>query len=174
MENHFEHQHHVKHLDDSFLNVGGGQRMGGGMAAPRTGMSIAPPLSMPHGGTSIAKQMPSPPSTPSSPAQKEGRYEGGESRHQEYVERNLAPMVNYYPSYSSRQFKMTPKGRHYFRGRRGNLYGYPYSFWYPFFYAIYDGNYYDELYLKQHYDLTDDEWNSLVDRLYRNGYLIIG
>jgi hypothetical protein len=142
MENHFEHEHMDKHLDESVSNIGGHVGHGGG-GRPMGGHFV--------GGRPMRTPM---------------------QRHMGMVRRFYNRPVIYNGGFN-RRIGIAPNGLRYFRGGGGLLLGYGYDFWQPFFYAIVNGNIFEEAALREKYNLSDYEWNRLIKELYQRGFIVI-
>ena len=144
---HFEHQNSMKHLDESISNIGGAPRMA---APPRVAPAPRVGGGMPVGGGF------------------RGSFHGGAQQHLAYLKRNL-PQIGV----SHRQIGISPMGINFYKSGGGVLFGYPFAFWYPLFYAIYNGALIDEEALRRKYNLSDEEWYDLMDKLNNSGYITI-
>jgi len=147
---HFEHGNHSKHLDESISNIGG--------VAPRV---IAPVRMAVTPTAPIA-------SAPIANGGFRSSSHGSSQQHLAYLRRNLPRIGD-----SHRQIGISPLGIDFYKSGNGVLFGYQFGFLYPLFYALYNGTLYDESALRMKYDLSDDEWYSLMDKLNNSGYITI-
>ena len=147
MDSHFEHEHKVHHLDESFSHIGGGH-MGGGGVRPMGGGGVRP-----MGGGGVV------------------RVGGGIKTPQQIHNRMVGNFYRQYPYGGyGRRYVISPYGLNWFGAGVGYLYGYPYEFLYPLFYDLQSGIY-DEYSLKTRYTISDADWNRLMLNLIRGGYI---
>ena len=194
---HFEHGHLADNLDDSFSHIGGGRsgggfgggggrpmggggfgggRMGGGipaMARPAMARPTAPAMPRTAPAPAMARPAVTRPAVTAPAVTRPAVARAGrtaQQRHNAMVSRFYRNRP--YGGYNfNRRIGITPYGRRWWGGFNGYLFGYGYDFWYPFFYALSSGDVYDELALKEKYNLSDEDWNELVNKLAGSGYI---
>lgn len=190
MRTHFEPEL-AKNLDDNFSNIGGGGRGGFGGGRPMGGGGMRTPMGggvrtpSPRTAPSAPRTRSSSPTVPSSPSAPRTRSSSPstssapsftrsarttQQQHNRMVRRGLRPYYGGGYGRGYRRFGMTPYGRRWWLGGNGWLFGYDYNFWYPFFYDLSLGVYEEEV-LKEKYNISDEDWDILMDKLIRGKYI---